>query len=306
MVKKFISEFVGTLLLVFFGCGTAVAANKYVGTIFGEGLPFNMLLIAFAFGLILMALVYTIGKVSGSHVNPAVSVACLIDGRISVLDCVYYIIAQVLGGIVGAMLLSFIFASNTALGANGYETLSKLSTITTMQVALIIEVILTFVFVLVVLSTTKKENCFSGLAIGLTLTLVHIMGLPFTGTSVNPARSIGPAILTGGTALEQLWVFIVAPIVGGILAALFYKYVIEEKETKRPALVAASSVKMEIEDEEEDLDDDFEEELEEFDDDDEEEEEIVEEKQEEPKKKNTTKKTTKNTKSESKKPKKDK
>lgn len=230
MIKKFISEFVGTLLLVFFGCGTAVAANKYVSSMFGEGLSFNMLLIAFAFGLILMALVYTIGRVSGSHVNPAVSIACLIDGRISVLECIYYVIAQLVGGIAGAMLLSFIFASNASLGANGYGALSPLGTTTTLQVALIIEMILTFIFVLVVLATTKKENCFSGIAIGLTLTLVHIMGLPFTGTSVNPARSIGPAILTGGLALEQLWVFIVAPIVGGILAALFYKYVISAAE----------------------------------------------------------------------------
>lgn len=298
MVKKFISEFVGTLLLVFFGCGTAVAANKYVTTIFGEGLPFNMLLIAFAFGLILMALVYTIGKVSGSHVNPAVSIACLIDGRISVLDCVYYIIAQILGGIVGAMLLSFIFASNTALGANGYETLSKLSTITTMQVALVIEIILTFIFVLVVLATTKKENCFSGIVIGLTLTLVHIMGLPFTGTSVNPARSIGPAILTGGTSLEQLWVFIVAPIVGGILAALFYRYIIEDSKATRPALVNASSSKEEVEDAEEDFADDLEDDL-----DDDEEEEVEEVK---PTPKKTTTKTTKNTKTDSKKTKKDK
>lgn len=239
MIKKFISEFVGTLLLVFFGCGTAVAANKYVAGMFGDGLSFNMLLIAVAFGLILMALIYTIGKVSGSHVNPAVSIACLIDGRITVLDCVYYIIAQILGGIAGAMILSVIFASNAQLGANGYESLSALSSITTMQVAFIIELILTFVFVLVVLATTKKETCCSGLVIGMTLTLVHIMGLPFTGTSVNPARSIGPAIMTGGVALEQLWLFIVAPIVGGILAALFYKYVIEEKNNVRPVSVTS-------------------------------------------------------------------
>lgn len=280
MIKKFISEFVGTLLLVFFGCGTAVAANKYVAGVFGEGLSFNMLLIAFAFGLILMALVYTIGRVSGSHVNPAVSIACLIDGRISVLECVYYIIAQIVGGIAGAMLLSFIFASNASLGANGYGALSSLGTITTLQVALIIEIILSFVFVLVVLATTKKANCFSGLAIGLTLTLVHIMGLPFTGTSVNPARSIGPAILTGGLALEQLWVFVVAPIVGGILAALFYKYVIATSE-KETLSLASTEV--------DDID---------------ESEEVIEEK-EEPKKASTTKKTTKNTKTDSKKNKKE-
>lgn len=232
MIRKFISEFVGTMLLVIFGCGTAVAVNKYVTGIYGIALPFTMLLIAFAFGLILMALVYTIGRVSGAHVNPAVSIAALIDGRITVFDCVYYVTAQIFGGITGALLLTIIFATNTELGANGYETLSALSNITTLPVALIVETILTFVFVLVVLSVTKKESCNSGIVIGLTLTLVHIMGIPFTGTSVNPARSIGPAILTKGVALEQLWVFIVAPIVGGILAALFYRFVIEEPTSK--------------------------------------------------------------------------
>lgn len=271
MIKKFISEFVGTMLLVIFGCGTAVAANQYVTSIFGVGLPFNMLLIALAFGLILTALVYTIGHVSGCHVNPAVSVACLIDGRINLIECIYYIVAQILGAITGAAALAWIFGSNASLGANGFDTLSALKTITTLQVALVIEVILTFVFVLVVLATTKKQNCNSGIVIGLTLALVHIMGLPFTGTSVNPARSIGPALLSGGVALEQLWVFIVAPLIGGILAALFYKFVIAEEEK----CVAVASVEEELILEDED---------------DEEEVEEAEEK-EEPKK--TTKKTTK-------------
>lgn len=233
MIRKFISEFVGTMLLVIFGCGAAVAANQYVTSIYNIALPFTMLLIAFAFGLILMALVYTIGKVSGCHVNPAVSIATLIDGRITIFECVYYVCAQVLGGITGAAALAWVFGATTALGANGYETLSALPKVTTMPVALVVEAILTFVFVLVVLSSTKKENCNSGIVIGLTLTLVHIMGIPFTGTSVNPARSIGPALLTGGVALEQLWVFIVAPLVGGILAALFYRFVIEEPTSKK-------------------------------------------------------------------------
>lgn len=229
MIRKFISEFVGTMLLVIFGCGACVAANTYVTQVAGVALPFTMLLIAFAFGLIMMAIAYSIGKVSGAHVNPAVSVASLIDGRISIFECVYYVCAQVLGGLVGALVLTFIFGSFTSLGANGYESLSALSTITTMEVAIAVEVILTFVFVLVVLSVTKKENPVAGIVIGLTLTLVHIMGIPFTGTSVNPARSIGPALLTKGVALEQLWVFIVAPLAGGILAALFYKFVITDR-----------------------------------------------------------------------------
>lgn len=233
MIRKFISEFVGTMLLVIFGCGAAVAANQYVTSIYNIALPFTMLLIAFAFGLILMALVYTIGKVSGCHVNPAVSIAALINGRVTVFECVYYVCAQVLGGIAGAGVLSWIFGAITSLGANGYETLSALPKVTTLPVAIAVEAILTFVFVLVVLATTKKENCTSGIVIGLTLTLVHIMGLPFTGTSVNPARSIGPALFTGGVALEQLWVFIVAPLIGGILAALFYRFVIEEPTSKK-------------------------------------------------------------------------
>lgn len=246
MVKKWISEFVGTMLLVIFGCGTAVAVNTYMSNITGAEFPFSLLIIALAFGLVLTALAYTIGKVSGAHVNPAVSVACLIDGRIDVAECVEYVVLQILGGIAGAAVLMLLFGSNAALGANGFGEASALQASfspalimasdsvnvinVTAQIAFVVEMILTFIFVLVVLTTTKKENCFAGLVIGLTLTLVHIFGIVFTGTSVNPARSIGPALLTGGEALSQLWVFILAPLVGGILAALFYKFVISEPE----------------------------------------------------------------------------
>lgn len=244
MVKKWISEFVGTMLLVIFGCGTAVAVNTYVSNIYTIPLPFTILVIALAFGLILTALAYTIGKVSGAHVNPAVSIACLIDGRIGIVECVEYVVLQVLGGIAGAAILMLIFGGNTALGANGFAAASALqdsymyvnvtdaSTMinVTAQVAFIVETILTFVFVSVVLATTKKDNGYAGLVIGLTLALVHIFGIVFTGTSVNPARSIGPALLSGGEALSQLWVFILAPLVGGILAALFYRFVIDNRE----------------------------------------------------------------------------
>ena len=241
MVKKFISEFVGTMLLVVFGCGTAVATYKVIGTLYAGSsisateislfrIAWSGILIALAFGLILMALVYTIGKVSGCHVNPAISLACLIDGRMKVLEFVYYIIAQVLGGIVGALLLSWVFGGASNLGANGYEAASALGKTITMPIAFVIEIILTFIFALVVLSVTKKDSKANGVIIGLTLAVVHIFGLPFTGTSVNPARSLGPALLTKGVALEQLWVFILAPLVGAALAALFYKFVINEKE----------------------------------------------------------------------------
>ena len=241
MVKKFISEVVGTMLLVLFGCGTAVAANKYVSTAFGGsaiGLAFNMLLIALAFGLILMALAYTIGKVSGAHVNPAVSIAMLIDGRISVFECIYYIVGQILGSVAGAAILGFFMGSYESLGANGFDTAGGLgAAVVTLPVALVLEAILTFVFVLVVLCVSAdSENKSGGLVIGLALTVVHILGLPFTGTSVNPARSIGPAILTNATgtlARSQLWVFIVGPLIGGVLAALFYKFIIVEKEVSK-------------------------------------------------------------------------
>lgn len=233
MVRKLISEFVGTMLLVIFGCGVAVATNGYVASIFGAGLPFNIVAISLAFGLILTALVYTIGNVSGCHVNPAVSIAMAIDKRMSVIECIEYIVVQILGGIVGAIILAIIFGSYQSLGANGFDTLSALPDLTTMPVAILVEIILTFTFVLVVLAVSaKKDNHSNGLIIGLTLTLVHIMGLPFTGTSVNPARSIGPALFTGGEAFAQLWVFILAPVIGAIFAALFYKFVIKSYETE--------------------------------------------------------------------------
>lgn len=230
MIKKLISEFIGTALLVIFGCGTAVAVNNYVGATYKAPFTFTLLIIAFAFGLALMALIYAIGKVSGCHVNPAVTLGMIINGRISIVDGIEYMVVQILGAIVGAETVGLIFHSYNSLGANGYGELSALPDITTMCVALIIEAILTFIFVLVILNVTEKDNNHAGIVIGLTLALVHIFGIPFTGTSVNPARSIGPALFTGGEAFKQLWVFIVAPFVGAALAALFYKFVICEKK----------------------------------------------------------------------------
>lgn len=236
MIKKLISEFVGTMLLVFFGCGTAVICNTYVAKVSNYPLAFTIIPIALAFGLVLIALCYTIGKVSGSHVNPAVSIAMLIDGRMDIIECIEYIFVQILGALSGAGILSFIMGSTESLGANGYDMQSALSGITTLPVAFVVEIILTFIFVLVVLTTTAKDdNKNAGLAIGLTLTLVHILGIPFTGTSVNPARSLGPAILTGGTAFNQVWVFVLAPVIGAIIAALFYKFIICDEPQKAPS-----------------------------------------------------------------------
>lgn len=237
MIRKFISELVGTMLLVFFGCGTAVAMSTYFHTISGgaqPAIPYSLVAVSLAFGLVLVALIAMIGKVSGCHVNPAVSIASVIAGRMSLFDCVYYVVAQLVGGIMGAGLLAMIFGNTSNLGANFYEASTSISlgAVVTAQTALIVEIILTFTFVLTVLSATKKENCNSGLVIGLTLTLVHLMGMVFTGTSVNPARSLGPALLSGTEAMSQVWVFLAGPIIGGIIAAIFYRIVIDPKETE--------------------------------------------------------------------------
>ena len=241
MVKKFISEFVGTMLLVIFGCGTAVAIYKILASgsssteFLGQlRIIYSGLFVALAFGLILMALVYTIGKVSGCHVNPAISLACLIDGRMKVLEFVYYVIAQLLGGICGALALSWFFGGSTNLGANGFEAASALGKTITTPIAFVVEIVLTFVFALVVLSVTKKDSKANGIIIGLTLAVVHIFGLPFTGTSVNPARSLAPAVIEAiagnTTSLTQIWIWILAPLAGGALAAVLYSLLFKKND----------------------------------------------------------------------------
>lgn len=230
-MKKYIAEFIGTMVLVIFGCGSAVATNTLLGEA-GEGLPlaFSTLLIAFAFGLVIVAMAYSIGNVSGCHINPAVSVAMLILKKISIVDFVGYVVAQCLGATAGAGILVAILGSNESLGTNGYGAASAMGS--GMWTAFLVEVVLTFVFVMAIVGVTSKPEYSSvaGLVIGFTLTLVHIFGVPFTGTSVNPARSLGPALVAGGEALSQVWVFIVAPIVGAAIAALVYKLISSEKE----------------------------------------------------------------------------
>lgn len=231
IMKKLIAEFIGTMVLVIFGCGSAVAANTLLGGVnVGIPLAFSTLLIAFAFGLTIVAMAYSIGNVSGCHINPAVSLSMLISGRMSGKDFIGYIIAQFLGGVAGAGILVALFGSNQALGQNGFGAASALGI--DMWQALLIEVILTFVFVIAILGVTSKveNNAVVGLVIGLTLTLVHILGIPFTGTSVNPARSFGPALLAGGEALSQVWVFIAAPLIGAALAAVVYKLISSAKK----------------------------------------------------------------------------
>ena len=216
-MKKYIAEFVGTFVLVLIGCGVAVVTAA------------NVVATALAFGLAIVAMAYSIGNISGCHVNPAVSLAMLLSKKMSVKDFIGYVIAQVLGALAGAAILGVILSSFDALGANGFGDSMGAEN---MWIALLVEVILTFIFVVAILGVTSKKEYGSvaGLVIGLTLVLVHLIGISLTGTSVNPARSLGPALLQGGEALAQVWVFIVAPLVGGALAALFHKFVISEKK----------------------------------------------------------------------------
>ena len=216
-MKKYIAEFIGTFVLVFFACGTAavVGCSAENGT--------GYLLTALAFGLVIVAMAYSIGNVSGCHINPAVSIAMLVSKKMTVQDFVGYVIAQFAGSTVGAAVLMAFVGKESGLGANAlYQGNIGLS--------LLIEVILTFVFVIAILGVTSKDSngAVAGIVIGLTLTLVHILGISFTGTSVNPARSFGPALLVGGEALASVWVFLVAPLVGGALAAVVYKYLTSE------------------------------------------------------------------------------
>jgi len=212
LVKKAIAEFIGTLVLVLVACGVAAVS----GCAFPEA---GYVATALAFGLVIVAMAYSIGNISGCHINPAVSIAMLVSKKMSVKEFFAYIAAQFLGAIAGAGILAYFMGSTEALGQNGLYDGDIVK-------SLIVEVVLTFIFVLEILGvTSKKENSnVAGLVIGLSLVLVHLLGIPFTGTSVNPARSFGPALLVGGDALANVWVFIVAPLVGGVLAAIVYKY----------------------------------------------------------------------------------
>lgn len=218
-IKKYIAEFIGTFVLVLFACGTAVAVGCDAAS--GSG----YLLTALAFGLVIVAMAYSIGNISGCHINPAVSIAMLVSGKLSLKDFIGYIVAQVAGAIAGAAVLLPIFGADCGFGANAlYQGNIGLS--------ILIEVILTFVFVIAILGVTSKteNSAVAGLVIGLTLTLVHILGIALTGTSVNPARSIGSAVFAGGEALKNVWVFIVAPLAGGALAAIVYKFLSKEEK----------------------------------------------------------------------------
>ena len=221
-MRKYVAEFIGTCVLTLFGCGIAVVSGG------------DLVATALAFGLAIVAMAYSIGNISGCHVNPAVSLAVYINKKMTGKDFVGYVIAQFLGAILGAGILYLLLVNTQlgteALGTNGFGEAS--ATNITLIGAIVTEIILTFVFVYTILGVTGDESKsnVAGLVIGLTLTFVHLLGIKLTGTSVNPARSFGPALFAGATALKQVWVFIIAPLCGSACAAVTYKFL--NKETK--------------------------------------------------------------------------
>ncbi|WP_044916920.1 MIP/aquaporin family protein [Butyrivibrio sp. WCE2006] len=225
-MKKYLAECIGTCTLVVLGCGTAMLVG--CDAVNGSG----YLLTALAFGLTIVGMAYCVGNISGCHINPAVSLGVLISGGIELNDFIGYVISQCIGALIGSGILAIIFSSGGVIDQTGAFGSNGLAGVGGSAIAgLLVEIVLTFIFVLTILGVTSKKanhGSFGGLIIGLTLTLVHILGIGLTGTSVNPARSLGPAIaaaISGNTApIASLWVFIVGPLVGAALAAVIYKY----------------------------------------------------------------------------------
>ena len=230
-MKKYLAEMVGTMVLVFMGCGAAVSLGcnpvadqaSVVGT-------------ALAFGLSVVAMAYAIGGISGCHINPAITLGVFLSGRMNARDCGMYMLFQIAGGIIGAAVL-YVLTTSAGLigtGANDLQVVNGAGVTVTPFGGLLAEIFFTCVFVLVMLGATSKTNGatnnFAGLAIGLSLVLVHLACIRYTGTSVNPARSIGPALFQGGRALSHLWIFIVGPFVGGALAAGIWKLIETAKD----------------------------------------------------------------------------
>lgn len=224
-MKKYVAEFIGTMVLVIMGCGTAML----VGCDAASGCGY--ILTALAFGLTIVGMAYCVGNISGCHINPAVSLGVWLSGGMTQHDFIGYVVSQVLGAMAGSGILAAIFKLGGVTDKTGGYGANSLAGVNgSFAAGLLVEVILTFIFVLTVIGVTAKaanHGSFAGIVIGFTLTLVHILGIGLTGTSVNPARSIGPAVfaaLSGNSVpLSQLWVFIVAPIAGGALAAWVYK-----------------------------------------------------------------------------------
>jgi aquaporin Z len=232
-IRKLVTEAFGTACLVFFAVGAATLSFGFALT--GPSVSAGVVTTALAFGLVLLALAYALGPISGCHVNPAVTLGFLVARRIPVTEAVGFWIAQLVGAIVGAGLLRAMFAGapgysteRNGLGANGFGRASTVHL--NAAGAFLVEVLMTFLFVFVVLTVTRRAAWpqLGGVAIGLVLATVHLIGIPLTGTSVNPARSIGPALFVGGLALSQLWLFIIAPLLGGALAAVLGTYLFPE------------------------------------------------------------------------------
>lgn len=233
-MRKYIAEFIGTLILVLIGCGTAmlVGCNAAAGS--------GYILTAFAFGLTIVGMAYCVGNISGCHINPAVSLGCLLSGRMSGKDFICYVVSQCLGALAGAGLLALIFSLGNVTDMTGGFGSNGLGGVNGSAVAgLLVECLLTFIFVLTILGVTSSKaghGSFGGVVIGFTLVLVHILGIGLTGTSVNPARSFGPALvaLFAGNAdpMKALWVFIVGPLAGAALAAVVYKFLENAKEAE--------------------------------------------------------------------------
>lgn len=245
--KKLVAEALGTALLVFVGVGVATMSFGFKAA--GLSTSAGIVATAMAFGLVLLALAYTLGPLSGAHVNPAVTMGFVASGRMAISEAIGYWIAQFIGGIVGSVVLWAIVSgapsygtSTVGLGTNGWGKASMIGI--GVGSAFATEVVLTFIFVLVVLIATSRIGSpgFAGLAIGVGLLIVHLIGIPLTGTSVNPARSLGPAIIVGGEAIKQVWLFIVAPPIGGVLAALVYRYLIPAEPIMQETAVAEGQV----------------------------------------------------------------
>ncbi len=227
-MKKYLAELVGTMVLVLMGCGAAVSLgcdNGNTASVVGTSM---------AFGLSVVAMAYTIGGISGCHINPAITLGVFLSGRMSAKDAGYYMFSQIIGAIVGAAILYGITTSTGILGTGANDLQAYGDGTITWVGGLLAEIFFTCVFVLVVLGATSKTNGatnnFAGLAIGLSLILVHLACIRYTGTSVNPARSIGPALFQGGTAMTNLWIFVVGPFIGGALAAGIWKVIQPEEK----------------------------------------------------------------------------
>ena len=246
LARKLGAEFLGTMILVVVAVG--VATESFGFHLFGLSYSAGVAATALAFGLVLVALVYSIGPISGCHVNPAVTLGFISSGRMKLVEGVEYLVAQFAGGIAGAYLLYWMFTTSpiysksvVGLGTDGYGKQSHL--LVSQWGAFLIEIVLTAIFVLVVLFSTHKASIqgAAGVAIGFGLVIVHLIGIPLTGTSVNPARSLGPALVVGGTALSQVWLFIVAPLIGAIVAALIHLALTYGSEEDVPAVAEAAT-----------------------------------------------------------------